>query len=106
MCIRDSNVHACRGRDRQWSPQRIADVIASAEPDIVALQELDVGRARSGGADQAEMIALALGMRAQFFPALRVMEELYGDAILTAWPSRLILYTSDAADDLTRVDIG
>lgn len=84
------NVHGCRGRDRQWSPQRIADVIASAEPDIVALQELDVGRARSGGADQAEMIALALGMRAQFFSALRVMEELYGDAILTAWPSRLI----------------
>ena len=53
------NVHACRGRDRQWSPQRIADVIASAEPDIVALQELDVGRARSGGADQAEMIVLS-----------------------------------------------
>lgn len=84
------NVHGCRGRDRQWSPQRIADVIASAKPDIVALQELDVGRARSGGVDQAEMIAAALGMRAQFFPAMKVMEELYGDAILTACPSRLI----------------
>lgn len=84
------NVHGCRGRDRQWSPQRIADVIASAKPDIVALQELDVGRERSGGVDQAEMIAAALGMKSQFFPALRVMEELYGDAILTALPSRLI----------------
>jgi endonuclease/exonuclease/phosphatase family metal-dependent hydrolase len=84
------NVHGCRGRDRQWSPQRIADVIASAKPDIVALQELDVGRERSGGVDQAEIIAAALGMRAQFFPALKVMEELYGDAILTACPSRLI----------------
>ena len=84
------NVHGCRGRDRQWLPQRIADVIASAEPDIVALQELDVGRARSGGVDQAELIAAALGMRAQFFPAMKVMEELYGDAILTACPSRLI----------------
>jgi len=84
------NVHGCRGRDRQWSPQRIADVIASAEPDIVALQELDVGRARSGGVDQAELIGAALGMRAQFHPAMQVMEERYGDAILTACPSRLV----------------
>jgi endonuclease/exonuclease/phosphatase family metal-dependent hydrolase len=84
------NVHGCRGRDRQWSPQRIADVIASAEPDIVALQELDVRRTRSGDVDQAEMIAAALGMRSHFFPALKVMEELYGDAILTACPSKLI----------------
>jgi endonuclease/exonuclease/phosphatase family metal-dependent hydrolase len=84
------NVHGCRGRDRQWSPQRIADVIASAKPDIVALQELDVGRPRSGGVDQAEIIAGALGMRAQFHPAMRVMEEQYGDAILTALPSRLV----------------
>jgi endonuclease/exonuclease/phosphatase family metal-dependent hydrolase len=84
------NVHGCRGRDRQWLPQRIADVIAAAEPDIVALQELDVGRARSGGIDQAEIIAAALGMRAEFFPAMKVMEELYGDAILTACPSRLV----------------
>jgi endonuclease/exonuclease/phosphatase family metal-dependent hydrolase len=84
------NVHGCRGRDGQWSPQRIADVIASAEPDVVALQELDVGRARSGGVDQAELIAKALGMRAQFHPAMKVMEELYGDAVLTACPSRLV----------------
>lgn len=84
------NVHGCRGRDRQWSPQRIVDVIASAKPDIVALQELDVGRARSGGVDQAQLIAGALGMRVQFHPAYRVMEEQYGDAILTALPSRLI----------------
>jgi endonuclease/exonuclease/phosphatase family metal-dependent hydrolase len=84
------NVHGCRGRDRQWSPQRIADVIASADPDIVALQELDVGRARSGGVDQAGLIAAALGMRCQFHPAMRVMEEQYGDAILTACPSRLV----------------
>jgi endonuclease/exonuclease/phosphatase family metal-dependent hydrolase len=84
------NVHGCRGRDRQYAPQRIADVIASAEPDIVALQELDVFRARSGGVDQAELIAAALGMRTHFFPALQVMEERYGDAILTACPSRQI----------------
>ena len=84
------NVHRCRGIDRVWSPERIAEVIASCHPDIVALQELDVGRARSGHVDQAEAIARDLGMDVQFFPALRVMEELYGDAILSRWPAKTV----------------
>lgn len=84
------NIHGCRGRDRQWSPQRIADVIAPLKPDIVAMQEVDVGRMRSGSIDQAEMVAKALGMRSEFHPALQVMEERYGDAILTALPCRTI----------------
>lgn len=82
------NVHRCRGLDRAWSPPRIAEVIASCHPDIVALQELDVGRARSGHIDQAEAIARDLGMDVQFFPTLRVMDELYGDAILSRWPAQ------------------
>lgn len=84
------NVHGCRGVDRAWSPERVATVIASCHPDIVALQELDVGRARSGHIDQAEVIARDLGMDVQFFPALRVMDELYGDAILSRWPARTV----------------
>ena len=84
------NVHRCLGADGLCSPSRIAEVVASCQPDIVALQELDVGRARSGGVDQAEAIALELGMHMHFHPALRVFEELYGNAILTARPSRLV----------------
>ena len=84
------NVHRCLGVDGKLSPKRIADVIAACEPDIVALQELDVGRARTGAIDQAHSIAEALGMQMHFHPALRVMEEQYGDAILTARPSRII----------------
>jgi endonuclease/exonuclease/phosphatase family metal-dependent hydrolase len=84
------NVHRCLGLDGRLSPQRIAEVIAPFQPDIVALQELDVFRARSGGVDQAHAIASALGMQMHFHPALRVMEELYGDAILTPRPSRLV----------------
>lgn len=61
-----------------------------ASPDIVALQELDVRRMRSGRLDQAELIARVLGMRYHFSPAMRVMEEEYGDAILTALPMRLV----------------
>ena len=84
------NVHRCLGTDGRLSPERVAEAIASIEPDVVLLQELDVGRARTGGVDQAEIIARELGMQMHFHPALKVMEELYGDAILTALPSRLV----------------
>lgn len=84
------NVHSCRGRGGRHDPQRIAEVIASAEPDVIALQELDVGRMRTGGVDQAHAIAAHLRMSAHFHPALHVEEEKYGDAILTAFPSRLV----------------
>lgn len=84
------NVHRCVGTDRKLDVPRIADVIAALEPDIVALQELDVGRARTGHVDQAHEIASQLQMTSRFHPAMRVEEELYGDAILTRWPERLI----------------
>ncbi|HYM18662.1 MAG TPA: endonuclease/exonuclease/phosphatase family protein [Micropepsaceae bacterium] len=84
------NVHRCLGSDGKLSPGRVAEVIAQAEPDIVALQELDVGRARTGSVDQAGKIAEALGMSHHFHAAVQVMEEKFGDAILTAKPCRLV----------------
>lgn len=85
------NVHRCTGRDRQTSPERIAEVIAEGLPDIVALQEVDVHRARTGGVDQADAIARALGMKFHFNTVLRVEDaEGYGDAIMTALPTRLV----------------
>ena len=41
------NVHRCVGVDRKLDLERVADVIAASRPDVVALQELDVGRART-----------------------------------------------------------
>jgi endonuclease/exonuclease/phosphatase family metal-dependent hydrolase len=84
------NVHRCLGMDRKLSPQRIAEVIAACDPDIVALQEVDVGRIRSGGIDQAGVIATQLGMQPHFHPAMRLMGGLYGDAILTRGPSTVV----------------
>ncbi|MDO1584228.1 endonuclease/exonuclease/phosphatase family protein [Rhizobium oryzicola] len=83
------NVHSCVGTDRKRDPARIADVIAETGADIIGLQELDVGRRRSGGIDQAQAIANHLRMDFHFHPALRVAEEQYGDAILTALPLQL-----------------
>lgn len=85
------NVRNCLGVDGMLSPSRIASVIAETQADIVALQELDARRARSAGIDQAHAIAGELGMHHVYFhPALRVIEEEYGDAILTATRSRLV----------------
>jgi endonuclease/exonuclease/phosphatase family metal-dependent hydrolase len=83
------NVHSCRGADGQPDPTRIAEVIARHEPDIVGLQELDVGRSRTGGIDQAQAIATHLRMKSHFHPALSMAEEKYGDAVLTTLPARL-----------------
>lgn len=84
------NVHRCVGTDRRLDVARVADVIAALEPDIVALQELDVGRMRTNGVDQAHEIARRLEMAFHFHPAMKVEEELYGDAILTRHPERKI----------------
>lgn len=84
------NVHRCVGVDRRLDPGRIADVIAEHAPDIVCLQELDVGRARTGGVDQAEAIARRLAMSFHFHAAMKVEAEEYGDAILTPHPERLV----------------
>lgn len=84
------NVHGGVGVDRKLDLDRIAAVIRREQPDVVALQELDVGRLRSGGVDQARHIAERLGMASHFHAAFRVQEEEYGDALLSPLPMRLV----------------
>jgi endonuclease/exonuclease/phosphatase family metal-dependent hydrolase len=84
------NVHRCVGTDRKLDVERVAEVIAAEQPDVVALQELDVGRLRTRSVDQAHRLAELLKMTFHFHPAMTVEEELYGDAILTALPERRI----------------
>jgi len=84
------NVHSCIGMDGKLDAERIARMIARAKPDVVALQELDVGRARTEGMDQAQLIARYLEMEFHFHPSLHLEEERYGDAILTHLPQRLV----------------
>jgi endonuclease/exonuclease/phosphatase family metal-dependent hydrolase len=83
------NVHGCIGMDGKLSPERIARVIARHAPDIVALQELDVNRPRSGHVDQPELIARKLGMQLLFQPAMRLAIGEYGNALLSRHPMAL-----------------
>ena len=84
------NVHRWLGTDRQISPNRITDVIASCNPDIVALQEVRVGRVRPGEIDQAASVASALGMDLHFQPTIRILGEQYGIAVLARQSSRIV----------------
>ncbi|MDG2012774.1 MAG: endonuclease/exonuclease/phosphatase family protein, partial [Pirellulaceae bacterium] len=84
------NVHACVGMDGQLSPQRIARVIAQSAADVICLQELDVGRKRSGNLDQPHVIAEYLKMNHHFHPAWHVQEERFGNAILTRFPMQVV----------------
>ncbi len=84
------NVHSCVGMDGKISPQRIARVIARHEPDIVALQELDMGRKRTGEVDQPHLIAKELEMIYHFHPCVVIDEEHYGNAVLSRYPMELI----------------
>lgn len=84
------NVHRWLGTDRKIAPARIAEVIASCEPDLVALQEVRVGRVHAGASDQAAAVAAQLGMDLHFQPTIRILGEQYGIAILSRHPSRIV----------------
>lgn len=90
VSIMTFNVHGCVGMDGKLSLARIARIIEQSGADIIALQELDVRRARSGDIDQAQEIARLVGMQHHFHPAIRIAEEAYGDAILSHFPMRLM----------------
>jgi len=84
------NVHSCIGLDNKATPERIARVISRYNPDVIALQELDVSKNRSHGVNQAKRIAEILNMEYQFYPATVLDNELYGDAILSRLPMKLV----------------
>lgn len=76
------NVRHCRGLDWRVLPGRIVDRVASLQPDVVALSELDVGRVRSHHVDQPEWIAARLGMHVAFAETL----DGYGHALFSRTP--------------------
>lgn len=64
----------------------IVNVIRQQNPDLVALQEVDVNTGRSGNANQAQQIAEKLGMEYFFGRAIDYDGGQYGVAILSKYP--------------------
>ena len=84
--IMSYNVHGCVGVDRRRDLERVGRVIAASAPDVVALQELDVERARSARADQPRRLAELLSMELLFVSARECDGGRYGNAVLSRHP--------------------
>lgn len=84
------NAHSCHGTDGRISPRRIARVLSALEPDIVAVQELDLGHRRSRAEDQSAIIARELGFHVVFCPTVTHGSEHYGHALLSRWPIHVV----------------
>lgn len=66
--------------------ETLAQVIRDQEPDLIAVQEVDVGVTRSNTVDQARELGRLTGLEHAFFPALQYEDGLYGVAVLSRWP--------------------
>lgn len=75
------------GMDDKRDLARQAAVLKALKPDIVLLQEVDVGAKRSGKVDTAGVIAEALGFKSYFTQAIPLQGGSYGVAVLTAFPA-------------------
>ena len=81
------NIHHGEGTDGRIDLERIARVIRAADADLVALQEVDRHTRRSGGVDQAAVIAEALGYEHAFVTAIEFDGGQYGEAVLSRVPA-------------------
>jgi len=80
------NIQFGRGVDRAIDLDRIAAAIRPFDPDVLALQEVDIDRVRSGGRDQARYLADQLGLTLEFATAIEHGTERCGNATLTRLP--------------------
>lgn len=82
------NIHHGQGMDGKIDLQRIAEVIRKVKPDIAVLQEVDVNVTRSGGVDQAKVLAEATGLTPCFAKAMALQGGEYGNLLLSRVPVR------------------
>lgn len=80
------NVHHGEGTDGKLDLPRIAKVIRAADPDLVALQELDDRTKRTGGVDQTAQLARLTGLHGKFGKAIDFQGGGYGQAVLSRFP--------------------
>jgi endonuclease/exonuclease/phosphatase family metal-dependent hydrolase len=86
MIVATFNIHHAEGVDGKVDLERVADLIARTEGEIIALQELDRGHPRSGRVDQPRALAELTGLHVDFFPTLNKDRFEYGIGIASRVP--------------------
>ncbi len=94
------SIHRGEGVDELYSSIRIARTLEQYKPDLVALQEVDMGTNRTNGDSQAVIIANHLGMFYAFGKTINQMGGEYGNAILSKYPI-LSVQNTDISLDVT-----
>ena len=77
------NIHSCVSRLGQASPDTVLAAIKPLCPDLVALQEVDVGIPRTRYQNQPRLLAEGLEMAYAFYPTVHHPEGQYGLALLS-----------------------
>jgi endonuclease/exonuclease/phosphatase family metal-dependent hydrolase len=85
------NIHYGQGNDGEYNLQRLADVIKASKPDLVALQEVDVGVKRSGRLHEVKILGELTNLKSHFGPTQHYEGGLYGNAVLTNLPVESVL---------------
>lgn len=80
------NIHHAEGVDQKLDLQRIARVILSVKPDVVALQEVDIQVKRTGSVDQSSELARLTNMHVVFGANIELQGGHYGNAVLSRFP--------------------
>ncbi len=80
------NIHYGQGMDGVYDIERLAAVINRSKPDLVALQEVDVGVKRSGRIHEAQRLGELTGLAVHFGPTQHFEGGLFGNAVLTRFP--------------------
>jgi endonuclease/exonuclease/phosphatase family metal-dependent hydrolase len=88
MRLLSYNIHkGIGGRDRRYRLERVMEVIAAEEPDLVCLQEVDHNLRRSLYHNQPLLLAERLGAAAHLYQLnVPYRDGGYGNLILSRWP--------------------
>jgi endonuclease/exonuclease/phosphatase family metal-dependent hydrolase len=81
-----ANMRHGRGMDDELNLERFAARLGSLDADIIALQEVDLGVARSNGVNQARSLGSRLGRHAAFGSFMPLGDGYYGCGILSRFP--------------------
>src|SRR5258705_13976092 len=97
------NIHRAIGMDRRFRPERIVDILAHHDADLVLLQEVDEGAPRSRELDLARELGRESGyphVVAGYNVSLKAGR--YGNAVLSRSPFQIHLNITPTVDDRKR----